>query len=232
MKYLLSLCLLVVNLVHAETYLVKLGKTKVTILKHKGIGKTFVHLHQNEVTALKAVKDYVAHEGGSFLTLKHNGGRNIIFYLQGTRYVFDPNRIFTDVGIKKTLKHFGSYTPKAHHEVKKLANKIIALLPAKKIIAVHNNRDYSIKEYLPHHRLAGDVATLFYNTQSSHRNFYFVTKKDDFLRLKKRHFNVALQAKHAEDDGSLSYYLANKSYINVESAYNQLSVQLKMLRQA
>lgn len=220
------------NLVHAETYKVKLGKTKVSILRQKGTGKTFVHLHQNEVTALAAAKNYVAKEGGSLITLKHSGERNIVFFLEGVRYEFDPNRIFTDNGIKRTLKQFGPYTTMAHQEVKKLANKIIALLPPGKIVAVHNNRSYSIKEYLPNHALAADAKALFYLPHTNHRNFYFVTNKADFTRLKKLKFNVALQAKNAQDDGSLSYYFAGKPYINVESAYNALEAQLNMLRKA
>ncbi|KTD20421.1 protein-tyrosine phosphatase [Legionella lansingensis] len=221
------------TLLHAETYTAKLGDTNVKIIRQMGKGKTFVHLHENEHTAFQAAKMYIAREGGSLIALKHSGNRNIVFHLHKQRYEFDPNRIFTDTGIKKTLKKFGSYSPEAHQEVKKFANKIISLLPAKgKVIAVHNNRGYSLKEYLPHHSLARDAKALNYVPCTSYRNFYFVTKNQEYQRLKKLKFNVALQSDHATDDGSLSYYLGHKNYINIEAAFYALKQQLKMLYNA
>ncbi|KTC78264.1 protein tyrosine phosphatase [Legionella brunensis] len=233
MKYFVYLLLMISSLIHAETVTVKLGDTKVNVIKHAGRGKTFVHLHENEVTALQAAKIYVKREGGTLITLKHSGKRNIVFYLKKTRYEFDPNRIFTNKGITKTLKQFGSYSPEAHQEVRKLARKIICMIPSGKVIAVHNNnRSYSLKEYLPRHSLAADAKALNYVPQSNYRNFYFVTQRQDFNRLKNLHFNVALQANKATDDGSLSYYLGNKVYINIEAAYDALKQQLKMLYDA
>jgi hypothetical protein len=226
--FIISIC----GLIHADTHTIRLGDTKVKIkvIRHSKPGKTFIHLHQNEVTALEAAKFFVAREGGAVITLKHAGERNIVFHLKGTRYEFDPNRIFTDKGIKRTLKQFGSYSPPAHKEVKKFARKIIMLLPEGKVIAVHNNRKFSIKDYFPKHSLANDVKAVNYLPKTSCRNFYVVTRKEDYTRLKKLHFNVVLQASNAQDDGSLSYYLSKKKYINIESGYGELSTQMKMLR--
>lgn len=232
MKYFFYLFLIFSTSVHAATYTVKLGSTRVKILKKTGSGKTFIHLHQNEVTALAAAKLFIKKEGGTLITLKHSGQRNIVFYLKKTRYEFDPNRIFTDIGIKRTLNQFGPYSVAAHQEVKKFAAQIIALLPPGKVIAVHNNKNYSIKEYLPQNALANDIGALHYLPETNHRNFYFVTKQADYERLKKLQFNVALQAKNAQDDGSLSFYLAQKDYVNIESAYGQLNAQIKMIRHA
>jgi hypothetical protein len=232
MKYLTCFLLLISSLVYGQTYTVTLGNTKVKIIKQAGFGKTIVHLHENERTALRAAKMYLARNGGTIITLKHSGKRNIVFYLRKVRYEFDPNRIFTDVGIKKTLKQFGSYSLKAHKEVKKLAKRIIKVIPKGKIIAVHNNRGYSLKEYLPRHPLARDVKALCHVPYTSYRNFYFVTKKHEFKRLKKLKFNVALQAFHATNDGSLSYYFSKRNYINIEAANYALRQQLKMLYHA
>ncbi len=211
----------------------RLGDTTVVIQqKRHGKGKAFIHLHQNETTALRAAKVVVQAKGGSVLTLIHPGERNIVFCLQRKQYEFDPNRIFTDVGIKKTLLQFGHYTPTAHAEVKKLALKIKMLLPKGKIIAVHNNRSYSLKDYFPGHGLANDAQALNVNAQRHYRNFYLVTKKNDYLRLKQLNFNSIWQALNATDDGSLSVYLADSDYINVEAGYDQLAAQIKMLKQA
>lgn len=230
MKYFIYLFCVLSSVVHAQAYVVKLGDTPVKIIKQNGKGKTFVHLHESEFTALAAAKCFIKREGGSLIALKHSGKRNVEFFLNGVHYEFDPNRIFTDSGIKKTLKKFGPYSLAAHRQVKKLATKIIRLLPKKeKVIAVHNNRDYSIKEYFPQHPLAADAKLLHYRPRTNYRNFYFVTRKTEYERLKRLNFNVALQATRAQDDGSLSYYLAKKNYINIESGYGEMVVQLKML---
>lgn len=117
---------------------VTLGDTRVIIetTKH-GTGKSFVHVHQNETTALQAAKHVVQTDGGSVMTLIHPGQRNIVFHLNHQRYEFDPNRIFTDAGIKKTLSTFGPYSLSAHLKVKALAQKLISMLPPEgKIIGV------------------------------------------------------------------------------------------------
>jgi hypothetical protein len=233
MRYGLLLFLLGLKSVYASSYPVKVGDTTVIIQQEKhGKGKSFVHLHQNETTALQAAKAVVRAQGGSILTLIHSGQRNISFYLHEHRYEFDPNRIFTDVGIKKTLTQFGGYSKEAHHEVKRLADKIKLLLPQGKIIAVHNNESYSLRDYLPGHELASDAQALNLNAHHHYRNFYLVTKQNDYQRLKKLNFNSILQAFSATDDGSLSVYLADSDYVNVEAGYDQLAAQIKMLKYA
>ena len=180
MKYGLFLLFVGLNSAFASNHPVKVGDSTVVIKQQlRGKGKAFIHVHQNEKTALRAAKAVIRTEGGSILTLVHSGKRNIVFHLHKKRYEFDPNRIFTGVGIKKTLKQFGRYTPEAHVEVKRLADKIKMLLPKGKIIAVHNNRSYSFKDYYPGKGLARDAQALNINAQKHYRNFYLVTKKDD-----------------------------------------------------
>ena len=218
----------------AHIYPVRVGDSLVSIQQQAhGKGKAFVHLHQNETTALKAARAVIKEEGGSVLTLVHAGERNIVFHLHDQRYEFDPNRIFSDAGIKQTLLQFGPYTNEAHNEVMKLANRIKSLLPEGKVIAVHNNHEsYSLREYLPGHNLASVAYALNYVRQNYYRNFYLVTKKYEFMRLKKLQFNSIWQAPNAVDDGSLSVYLAKRDYINVEAGYDQLAEQIKMLKYA
>ena len=227
------LCLVGMPSVYANDYPVKMGDSTVIIqqIQH-GKGKAFIHLHQNETTALQAVKTVIRADGGSLLTLIHSGERNIVFNLTHKRYEFDPNRIFTDIGIKKTLLQFGHYSPNAHAQVKKLARKIKKLLPTGKIIAVHNNQSYSLKNYFPGNDMAGEAQALHVNGRRNYRNFYLVTKEDDYLRLKKMNFNSIWQAMSATDDGSLSVYLTGSDYINVEAGYDQLATQIKMLKHA
>ncbi|WP_420324231.1 protein tyrosine phosphatase [Legionella shakespearei] len=216
----------------AVNHKVMVGDEPVVIQQYKGKGKAYIHVHNNETTALKAAKAVIHKEGGSLLTLVHSGGRNIVFHLNNQRYEFDPNRIYTDKGIKKTLAQFSYYTPEAHREVKKLASKIKELLPEGKVIAVHNNSSYSLKDYLPGHELAKDAKALHMSPDNYYRNFYLVTRLSDFLRLKLEGFNGILQKPSATDDGSLSIYLAKSEYINVEAGYDQLPEQIKMLERA
>ena len=161
-----AILLMLLNSACSTQSVVHVGDTRVIIAKTQhGVGKSFIHLHQNETTALQAAKRVVASEGGTVITLVHPGQRNIVFHLHHQRYEFDPNRIFTDRGIKKTLSTFGHYSLSAHLEVKVLANKLVSLLPEGKIIAVHNNNDYSIKEYLPGNSLVHDAQALNLDTQ-------------------------------------------------------------------
>ncbi|MGX6640906.1 protein tyrosine phosphatase [Legionella pneumophila] len=232
MKWVLVVMAIIAQTSCAVNHRVMVGDEPVIIQQTKGQGKTFVHVHHNEQTALKAAKAVIRKEGGSLITLIHSGGRNIVFHLHNQRYEFDPNRIFTDKGIKKTLAQYSYYTPEAHQEVKKLADKIKALLPEGKVIAVHNNSSYSLKDYLPGHELAKDAKALYMNPDNYFRNFYLVTKLSDYLRLKMQGFNGVLQKPSATDDGSLSVYLAKRDYINVEAGYDQLAEQIKMLLHA
>lgn len=216
----------------AVNHIVKVGDEHVRIQQTIGHGKTYIHVHHNEQTALKAAKLAINKEGGSLITLIHSGGRNIVFHLNDKRYEFDPNRIYTDKGIKKTLTQYSQYTPEAHHEVKKLALKIQELLPNGKIVAVHNNSSYSLKDYLPGHELAKEAKDLHMSPENYYRNFFLVTKLSDYIRLKMQGFNGVLQKSTATDDGSLSVLLAKSEYINVEAGYDQLHEQVKMLLHA
>lgn len=232
MKYVLAALLLITLSSCAVHHKVMVGDSPVIIKTVAGKGKTYVHLHHNEQTALKAAQAVIHKEGGSLITLVHSGGRNVVFHINNTRYEFDPNRIFTDKGIKKTLTQFGNYSPEAHQEVNKLATNLKHLIPQGKVVAVHNNASYSLKDYLPGHELAHDAQALYMNPENYYRNFYLVTKLKDYVRLKLIGFNGILQKPAATDDGSLSIYLAKRDYINVEAGYDQLAEQIKMLQQA
>ncbi|KTD63409.1 protein-tyrosine phosphatase [Legionella santicrucis] len=232
MKYAFLVSIFFCQVSYAMTHLVMVGDEKVEIKQIVGRGKTFVHLHYNEQTALKAAQAVIKHEGGSLITLVHSGGRNIVFHLNNKRYEFDPNRIFTDKGIKTTLTSLSQYSPQAHQEVNKLASKIKQLLPEGKVVAVHNNSSYSLKDYLPGKPLEKDAQALHMLPENYYRNFYLVTKISDFLRLKSKGYNGVLQKPSATDDGSLSIYLAKNDYINVEAGYDQLMEQIKMLQHA
>lgn len=232
MNYKTLVLLFFCHLAHAMNHIVMVGDEKVEIKQIMGRGKTFIHLHHNEKTALKAAQTVIKKEGGSLIALVHSGGRNVVFHLNNQRYEFDPNRIFTQTGIKKTLKELSQYSPQAHLEVNKLASTLKQLLPKGKVVAVHNNSSYSLKDYLPGKSLEKDAQAIHMAPENYYRNFYLVTKVSDFFRLKSKGYNGVLQKPSATDDGSLSIYLTKSNYINVEAGYDQLIEQIKMLEHA
>jgi hypothetical protein len=216
-----------------RVHVVYVGSTRVSLIQYKkGSGKHFIHVHESETTAKRAALAYIKQHGGSLLSLKHSGDRNITFILRHQRYEFDPNRIFTPAGIKASLRLNSHYSPAAAIEVKKLARALLRLIPRGKVIAVHNNKDYSMLSYLKGHELSRDVRAVHRSKGHDHRNFYLVTRYNTYRRLKRLGFNVVWQARRAQNDGSLSIYLARRDYVNVEAAYDAFNKQLRMLRYA
>lgn len=235
------ICLLMIALMgacafrpqHCDYKNIYLGDRLVKIIKEDyGPGKVFVHLHANEVTALKAARRVAATEGGQVITLVHAPTRDIEFYYHGRHYAFDPNRIYTRQGIIETLKKHHCYRKDVVPMIERFAKQVLATIPSGKIVAVHNNKDYSLLDYLPHHSLARDAHALYYSKDVYYRNFYLVTQTKDFKHYRSMGFNVVQQAVHAKDDGSLSIALKHRNYVNVEAGYNELRPQIQMLKLA
>jgi hypothetical protein len=192
-------------------------------------------MHDNENTAVEATKEIIEKYGGALIELKNDGKRLIKFSLKDEQFTVDPNRIFTDEGIVKTLKNNGEYTIEAERETNKFAAKLKnSLKNVRLIIAVHNNtnENYSIKSYEKGGEYEKDAKIVNKEPKIDVDNFFFVTENGLFKYLKEKNQNVALQDNaNATDDGSLSVYCGkNKiSYINVESEQGHLIEQIKML---
>ena len=218
--------------VHTAT--IHLGQTPIQIRhEYYGPGKVFVHLHANETTALLAGRAVARQTGGQVITLVHQKTRDVHFQYRRYAYTVDPNRIFTPQGVRQTLLQHGCYDPRVIPMIKHFAQAILKLLPmSQQIIAIHNNKDYSLRDYFPHHELAQDASRYYYQANSNYRNFYLVTAKKDFTRYKAMGFNVLEQAKVARDDGSLSIVMAQQPYVNVEAGFGQFQAQKKMLLNA
>ncbi|OGV26645.1 MAG: hypothetical protein A3F18_06630 [Legionellales bacterium RIFCSPHIGHO2_12_FULL_37_14] len=213
-----------------HTTKIHVGSRVVKLVQYSyGKGKFFIHVHESETTAKRAALAYIKRHGGKLLTLSHNKERNVSFCLDEKYYAFDPNRIFTPSGIEKTLRAQGNYSIKAEVQVQKLAKAILKRIPQHgKVIAVHNNKEYSMVDYF--HKLSKDVRAVHQDKCASMRNFYLVTQEKSFCHLKNKAFNVVWQAQHPEDDGSLSVRLRKRNYVNVEAAYDAYVTQLKMLK--
>lgn len=217
----------------------KIGDTdiKIVISKTFKLDSKFVYfnMHDNENTAVEATKQVIEKFGGTLVELQIEGERLINFSLEDKSFTFDPNRIFTEVGIEKTLRFKNSYTAEAKNETTKFAEKLKDFLKnARLIIAVHNNtnENYSIESYQTGGEFEREVKLFNINTEMDVDDFFYVTENSFFKSLKQKKQNVALQDNtKVTDDGSLAVYCAkNKiSYINVESEHEHLSEQIKML---
>lgn len=211
----------------AATTKYKIGDTTVSIVVSGSGGWTMVALHENESTSVRAAKA----TNGRLVELKHTGGRNVSFTLNRKKYSVDPNRIFTDTGIRKSLK---PYSPEGHKAVQGLAVELLKHIRGRAIVALHNNTNgsYSIKSYQAGGQYARDASQVHINPAHDADDFFFVTRQWVFDLLKSGDYNVALQSGHVTDDGSLSVYCARYGiiYVNVEAESGHSSQQAQMLK--
>ena len=198
----------------------------------------FFSPHENEFVANDYVAKQVNNKGGVFYVLRQNGQReiNFIFNADEQRVKIDPNRMFTDKGIKASIKKLNATLDPQSHLFSQAVNRAHALKAfiLKKLgtdktwIAVHNNTDgyegddkgglgdvsivrYQTKLNQGEHYLI-DVS---YRALTQHNvdedDLYFVTEQQDFDVMSNKPWNVLLQnpivtSDPEEDDGSLSVY--------------------------
>ena len=197
-----------------------------------------VNVHDDENTSVKAARTLIEKTGGHLIELVHTGKRNVTFDLSGNRFAFDPNRIFTAAGLRRSIRGPEERSEEAKAEVGNFARQFIEFFrldqePA--IVALHNNTDgaLSVKTYAPGGRLAPDAADTYANPKMDPDDFLFVTDHRFFDYLKGKRFNVVLQDNQGvADDGSLSVYFARKGipYVNVEAQNGHRRQQLKMMK--
>ncbi len=123
----------------AATTKYKVGDTTVHIVVSGSGGYTMVALHENESTSVQAAKKVIRQSGGRLVELQHSKimdedaalKRNVSFTFKGKSYTFDPNRMFTDLGIKRNLQ---PYSVEAHNAVKGLASEVMRHINGRVII--------------------------------------------------------------------------------------------------
>lgn len=240
---------------------IQIGKTNIglTVTTEQGENSNcFLIIHDDEDTATEAVLDHIKANGGKMIELNNEGKRKVTFKTKdGKEVTFDPNRIFTDEGLKKDLKdknHDKKYEEDNDiiNEVKKLRDKILKLLEecrCEPIIAIHNNKDddpdgFGINSYSEggNEEKKGNTRKLGGNPNivkgEDPDNFFLVTKKEDFDKIKGK-YNVVLQTENNDstlpggkgpyDDGSLSVKFKDKQYFNLEVQHKDRDKQKEML---
>ncbi|MCG2615507.1 hypothetical protein LZZ85_14500 [Terrimonas sp. NA20] len=218
----------------------QVGDTKIAVKTYRygSSGKrVIVNLHHNEITAIEAAHKVLSLSGGMLVHIENGNERLISFRQEGRLFRFDPNRIFTEAGIRKTLaKLSGRVTPAAIRSVRKFAAFMKSKLTssASVVIAVHNNEDgdLSVDSYDKSGDLRREASQVYATSQHDADNFFLTTDASLFRKLKAAGYNVVLQhSKRATDDGSLSVYygLKKKKYVNVEAETGQFEIQEEMI---
>lgn len=197
----------------------------------------YINLHENESTSVKAAKKFIRKNGGVIYMLHQNKKRNVVFNQGGQKYQFDPNRIFTDEGIRKTMVRFGNFSKDAHRTVSGLSDYLIQNIrksnPAY-IIALHNNTEanYSLESYEPGGIYEKDALAVHKNPAMDADDFYFTTSNDLYDQLKARDENSVMQNNaKGTDDGSLSIFAGRHemNYVNIEAQHKHKQEQYRMI---
>jgi len=218
------------------------GNTRISALvaQRGSATPTMINVHDDENTSVLAGRRVLREAGGRLIELAHDGRRFISFQVADTTFQFDPNRIFSDAGIRATLERRGAYNETAHALVKQFATTLLekfALDREPVIIALHNTdgKGLTIHSYLATNTLSSAASQVHVSPQRAAGDFFYVTDRRFFDYLKVRDYNVTLQDDaNVPDDGSLSVYFARRGipYVNVEADVKHLDEQIEMVRTA
>ena len=175
-----------------ENIKIFLGETPIEIVLHNRDSTNkivFLNVHEDESTSIEAIKKYSATHDINYLFLKHLGTRRITFTMDEKEYNFDPNRIFTQTGLKATLLKGENYSTKAMDEVRAFGGTFLSNFNANAlVIALHNNTDgnYSIKSYAKGGDERQNTRKLYINTSMDPDDFIYTTEKKIFKSMKKK----------------------------------------------
>ncbi len=235
----LTACMATEYRIATETIPVRIGETTIELVIHEAEepGLTYFVLHENERTAAEAALDVIRRNGGRLIEISHTQERNVSFKLGDERYVFDPNRVFTEAGRVATLADLSKVSPEALDALEQFADTVLEVLATWQedfIITVHNNTrgEYSTFSYVNDAQFVRDAMHVHVADREEPDNFFFVTEPDLFDSIRSAGFNVVLQDNaNATDDGSLSVYAGNRGipYVNVEAEHGQFESQVRML---
>lgn len=223
----------------STTILYRIGETIIPIrVMRYGSAKekVYLNLHSDELSSINATKTHLEREGGYFIRIINNGKRNIKFKLRGKFYAFDPNRIFSKVGIQESLKQLSRVNTLAVIEVLKFADRVLQLFPAKPtcVIALHNNTDgqFGVNSYLPGAPRQLDARAVFLDSLQDTDDIFITTDSVLYYRLAGERFNIILQDNNrVERDGSLSVYCGERNirYLNCETQHGKDEQYLSMI---
>ena len=209
----------------------KIGNKNIRIITSQ-YGKkqdfVFIALHHNEGTGLQTAKVVLEGIGGLLIEIENDNNRNINFSLDRRSFEFDPNRMFSKIGIKNSLQTLGRSNERAINEVDKFAKRIVQLVPKTTycVVAIHDNTDgeYSVKNYQKGGQSEKDAKLVTFEPLQDPDDFFLTTDSLVFRHLTAKKYNVVLQHNlRVKEDGSLSVYCARKNlrYLNCETEHGK-----------
>lgn len=220
------------------TYTLFLGEEKVwvDIYERTGADITLLNLHDNENTSVEAGLAFIEKYGGRLIELRHGRGREVVVRLDGVLNRFDPNRMFTDVGLRKSLEYFQNNNDEVFAIAAAFRDSVIRLFDVRKgmlVIALHNNTPskMTIKDFRVGEWYGDDTEEVSINPQEDPDNFFVVTQAELYSALYSSGYNVALKATYPPDRGMLIDYCENKGalYVTIETEHGKRKKQEEML---
>lgn len=209
-----------------------LGETTVTVQETSfatPLPFFFVHLHGNEITAAEVAQAIALKEGIPLLRIVNGEERLLSFRQDNQSFRFDPNRIFSDSGIQKTLVLYNKLSEPAFATIKAFRDTLLTFIDTSNlVIALHNNTNerFSILQY------KAANALVHINSEQDPDDFFLTNDRELFEKLRETKYNVVLEdASAVEDDGSLSVYCSRQNirYVNVEAEHGHVQEQTAML---
>jgi hypothetical protein len=195
-----------------------------------------INLHDNEESSLQAARTVLESSGGTLIKIENNNQRVIRFRLKGIFYSFDPNRMFSRIGIEQTLRDNRRSSKAAIDEIEKFAQRLLLLFPdsISCIIALHNNTEgaYSIKSYLPGGNRQSDAKAVYADSLQDIDDIILTTDNRLYQKMSDNGYNSIWQDNiNAKKDGSLSIFCGerNRRYINIETQHGKADQYMKML---
>ncbi len=209
-----------------------IGETPIKVNCYKTGQSTkivYFNMHDDENTAVDAIRTFLETHDGYFVELKAQGDRFVGFRLNQAEYKFDPNRIFTEAGIEKSKAPV-----RALRQFVDTLFTFLFVKDVRTVVALHNNSEgsFSAQSYTAGEPLEKNVAEYNINPNLDADDFYYVTEQWMFTALKSRNENVVLQnTDTVQDDGSLSVYCGQNSisYINIEAQHDHVEEQIRMI---
>ena len=200
-------------------------------------GLVFINLHDDESTSVEATKILLEKKGGLLIRIENLGKRNIKFKMGSSVFQFDPNRMFSESGIRGSLDFYHHKVDEyAVTEIEKLGQWILQLIPEnpKCVIALHNNTpgSFSIKDYIQGNERSEAATKVYISPQQDADDFFLTTEEDIYNSLSEAGYNVLLQDNlNARDDGSLSIYCGrnNIPYVNCETEHGKVGQYKEMM---
>lgn len=197
----------------------------------------YYHPHENEHGSAVIARHQVRDFGGRLLEIRSQGERLITFRLKGLTYSFDPDRMFTDTGLRRSLIHSGAFvTDAALASAQALRNPVLSQLGKGRnpIVGVQNNAEdgVDVLSYQKGGPMEDHALKVALNPKEKPHNFFVVLDERLFLKLHHAGFNAVLQSPASPDDGSLAVYCRQRKwpYVNVVAADSDIAQQQRMLK--